>query len=152
MMRVKRYYKRINGITYGPYYMRVDAGKSRHISEWDYRFFKSKLAEIRREKTSRKVDIHIPRRFYRENLEIYEAAGYRVRGRAVHINLKTFFTGEATAVRFGLLNKESREVIGSAQRLLELSCLAWRLHKRCNALRIKNSFSSCFAEVMKENA
>lgn len=152
MMRVKMYYKRVNGSVYGPYYMRIDDGKSRHISEWDYRFFKSKLAEIRREKTGMKAGLYIPQNFYRESREMLEAAGYRVRGRAVHINLKTFFTSEASAVRFRLLNKESQKMIGSAQRLLELSCLAWKRHKRCNALRIKNSFSSCFAEVMQENA
>jgi hypothetical protein len=150
-MRLKKYYKRIGGKRYGPYFVRYDRDSARHIPEQFYLFFKKQLDLERKEKEEKRIIKNsIPKSCYNESKELLEAAGYRVRGQVLHINLKSFFTLNASTTRYDLLSKVHQDKIGSASKLQELSSQAWSLHKRCNARQVKNTFLECLKTLLKD--
>jgi hypothetical protein len=83
--------------------------------------------------------------------ELLISCGYNLVGSRVQKNRKTFLSLDSTRARFGLLDLESQKVVGSPERLLQLSIAAQKKLKSKNARRLPGaSFDSCFAEVLTD--
>ena len=79
----------------------------------------------------------------------YDAAGYVVKGLQVRRSRKIYFTPETASVRYGLLDEDQRELVGSAERLLELEWMATKLLKKRNRLGIPDqTYEGCFVEIL----
>ncbi len=99
----------------------------------------------------RKTPASAARTFYPESFSrIVRAAGYNLQGQRLSKG-RTYFTRSAATVRFALLCKHDRELIGTPARMLELSIRARGLLKAANARRIAGAtYETCFAQALAE--
>ena len=75
-----------------------------------------------------------------------ESAGYSIHGSTLKRG-RNFMSKRAAAVRFEMLDSESREIVGSPENLLRLNVEACSLLKYRNRWGIKTSYNDCMAEV-----
>ena len=149
---IKKYYKKIKGKTYGPYYSNIADGKSKHISRKEYQHIKlEREAELKHRNSMREFSKNLKGALKSNHSKaLLEQCGYTVHGERTSISLKRFFTVEATQVRFAFLDKAVQEKIKSPEALLHLSQMAWKQHKRCNLMKQSNNFAGCLRLIMSE--
>ena len=150
-MRIKKYYKKVKYKIYGPYYQKIEDGRTTHISKDEYQsFYNMQQTSYKKKKSKQNFGKHTVEQGWPPSVkEILNALGYSVRGTKLSICLKRFFTIECALARYNYLTSEEQKKIGSPERLLEISKDAWRLHKHLNALREKNTFAGCMDELLK---
>ena len=179
-MYVETSFKKVGAKLYGPYLiLRLSMGRGRKSSlfvrkgftPFEYLvhaplkgadfFEKADKYHAERDKAMGKVpdikrriaNMHSSQR--RMIKSILESAGYSVRGRGrrmeIKRNKKTFFTPEASQIRYSLLDDISRALVKSPDKLLELCRKAQSKLKSANALKLKKvTFDSCLAEAISE--
>ena len=98
----------------------------------------------------RRVSEPRDRSFFPRHLKIIlNAAGYSVCGSALERG-KNFLSKSAARVRFGLLDRESRERVGSPENLLRINTEALSLLKRRNRYGMKTSYEQCVSDVIDD--
>ena len=154
-MRLKSYYKWKGYKRYGPYFVKYDEnGESVHIGKEEYLKLSRALNDKKElEKKRRQLKEKKPGKYFSDDLrEMFKVCGWKVRGKKITIDMKSFFTLETCSNRFALLDAESQKRIGSPARYLQLTNKAWKLHKKLNALKQANTLSICMAVVLEHEA
>ena len=111
------------------------------------------MRKPRKKRTEPDKAVNEPREksFYPKSLKfILESAGYGVFGPKLRRG-KKFLSKSAARVRFDLLDKESREMIGSPGNLLRINMEALSLLKRRNRYGMKTSYQKCMIAVMEKH-
>lgn len=88
--------------------------------------------------------------FCDELKSIFKLAGYSVYGSAIKRNKRTYFTPDAAAVRYELLDNDAKALVGGPKEFFEMELRALRSMKSANARRQGRgiTFESAFAEVL----
>lgn len=174
-MYVETSFKKVGAKLYGPYLiLRLSMGRGRKSSlfvrkgftPFEYLvhaplkgadfFEKADKYHAERDKAMGKVpdikrriaNMHSSQR--RMIKSILESAGYSVRGKEIKRNKKTFFTPEATRIRYSLLDDISRERVGGSPEELRMLCLeAHSKMKSANARGKKDvTFENCLVQCL----
>ncbi len=91
-----------------------------------------------------------PPKITHNDRELLEAAGFHVHKNEIRRDLSRFFTSDAAAVRFALLDERIRTLVGSAENLLEFEHRALSLMKagaaRGKSLGFKEAFETLISK------
>ena len=137
---------------YGPYYQKLVDGKATHIKQDEYQnFYDMQQANYKHKKAKQALKKLPPEKCFPPGIkEILQALGYSVRGNKVSICLKRFVTIECVLKRYHYLPLTEQQHLGSPERLLEISQVAWKHHKQLNARKQKNTFAGCMKSVLSQ--
>lgn len=109
-----------------------------------------KQNKSKRGKTDRPVSEPREKSFFTRPMRLMlESAGYSVHGSTLKKG-KNFLSKSAASVRFGMLDQESREAVGTPENLLRINAEAHSLLKHRNRYGIKTNYQKCMTDVMEE--
>lgn len=97
-----------------------------------------------------------PRRVYNPSARhVLDQAGYSVYNGRICMNRRRFMDPECVDLRFSMLDRPHRDIIGSPENLLLITETAVSMLKACNRKRVETTFNECFRkslELMKDSA
>jgi hypothetical protein len=163
----ERWYRRKDGTRRGPYlYKTIRLPSGRRLRNYMRRgpdlpmnyvvlkknsalyAYRRAQAYLRRKYCTRDRPVGRPSFFPAEVVGILRELGFRVRGKQIQPDWSHYLEPEAVALRFELLPIEQRTLVGSPERLAEITVDAKSRLRSANRNRRPTTFESCFMEAL----